>query len=75
MMQMQLNETQREPLIALIQLSFCYQLQTALVSPDAQLSCYSNVATIFHPTLYVVTTDVIWTDALIYWTHAYPNYK
>jgi hypothetical protein len=48
---MQLNQTQPEPLTALLQLNFCYQLQTALVPPDAQLSCYSSVATTFYPTL------------------------
>jgi hypothetical protein len=35
---MQRNETQPE-------------LQTALVPPDAHLSCYSSVATTFYPTL------------------------
>jgi hypothetical protein len=48
---MQLSETQPEPLTALLQLNFCYQLQPALVPSDAHLSCYSSVATIFYPTL------------------------
>jgi hypothetical protein len=48
---MQLNETQPEPLTALLQLNFRYQLQTVLVPPDAHLSCYSSVATTFYPTL------------------------
>jgi hypothetical protein len=48
---MQLNETQPEPLTALLQLNFCCQLQTALVPPDAHLSCYRSVATTFYPTL------------------------
>jgi hypothetical protein len=50
---MQLNETQPEPLTALVQLNFCYQLQAALVPLDAQLSCYGSVATTFYPTLVV----------------------
>jgi hypothetical protein len=45
----QLNETQPEPLTALLKLNFCYQLQTALVPPDAHLSCYSSVANTFYP--------------------------
>jgi hypothetical protein len=48
---MQLNEKQPEPLTALLQLNFCYQLQMALVPPDAHLSRYSSVATTFYPTL------------------------
>jgi hypothetical protein len=41
---------QPEPLTALLQLNFCYQLQMALVPSDAHLSRYSNVATTFYPT-------------------------
>jgi hypothetical protein len=47
---MQLSKTQPEPLTALLQLYFCYQPQTALVPPEAHLSCYSSVATTFYPT-------------------------
>jgi hypothetical protein len=48
---MQLSNAQPTPLTALLQLNFCYPLQTALVPPDAHLSSYSSVATIFYPTL------------------------
>jgi len=48
---MQLNQTQPSPLTVLLQLNFCYQVQTTVVSPDAHPSSYSSVATTFYPTL------------------------
>jgi hypothetical protein len=47
---MQLSEIQPKPLTALLQLNFCYQLQTALLPADTHLSCDSSVATTFYPT-------------------------
>jgi len=48
---MQLNQTQPSPLTVLLQLNFCYQVQTTVVSPDAHPSSYSSVATTLYPTL------------------------
>jgi len=54
---MQLNQTQPSPLTVLLQLNFCYQIQTTVVSPDAHPSSYSSVATTFYPTLVYTDTD------------------
>jgi len=51
---MQLNQTQPSPLTVLLQLNFCYQVQMTVVSPDAHLSSYNNVATTLYPTLVFV---------------------
>jgi hypothetical protein len=48
---MQLNQTQPSPLTVLLQLNFCYQVQTTIVSPDAHPSSYSGAATTLYPTL------------------------
>jgi hypothetical protein len=67
---MQLNETQPESLTALLELNFCYQLQTALVPSDANLSCYSSAATTFYPTFVFFT----YTDNVIFnMTECSPN--
>jgi hypothetical protein len=50
---MQLKETQPEPLAALLQLNFCYQLQMGLVPPDAHLLCCSALPLLFIQPLYV----------------------
>ena len=47
---MQLNQTQPSPLTVLLQLNFCYQVQTTVVSTDAHPSNYSSVATTLYPT-------------------------
>ena len=48
---MQLNQTRPSPLTVLLQLNFCHQVQTTVVSPDAHPSSYSSVATTLYPTL------------------------
>ena len=48
---MQLNQTEPSPLTVLLQLNFCYEVQTKVVSPVAHPSSYSSVATILYPTL------------------------
>ena len=48
---MQLNQTQPSALTVLLQLNFCYRVQTTVVSPDAHPSSYSSVATTLYPTL------------------------
>src|SRR5215469_459764 len=48
---MQLNQTQPSPLTVLLQLNFCYQVQTTVVSPDAHPSSYCSVATTLYPAL------------------------
>jgi hypothetical protein len=54
---MQFNETQPEPLTALLQMNFCYQLQTTLVPLDVHLSCYSSAATTFIQPLYFLEEE------------------
>jgi len=48
---LQLNQTQPSPLTVLLQLNFCYQVQTKVVSSDAHPLSYSSVATTLYPTL------------------------
>jgi hypothetical protein len=48
---MQLNQTQPSPRTVLLQLNFCYQAQTTVVSPGAHPSSYNSVATTLYPTL------------------------
>jgi hypothetical protein len=48
---MQLNQTQPSPRTVLLQLNFCYQVQTTVVSPGAQPSSYNSVATTLYSTL------------------------
>ena len=55
---MQLNQTQWSPLIVLLQLNFCYQVQTTVVSSNAYPSSYSSVATTFYPTLVYNTPNL-----------------
>ena len=58
---MQLNQTQPSPLTVLLQLNFCYQVQTTVVSPDAHPSSYSSVVTTLYPTLVFEHCDA-WID-------------
>ena len=55
---MQLNQTQPSPLTVLLQLNFCYQVQTTVVSPDEHPSNYSSVATTLYPTLVLTTHGI-----------------
>ena len=48
---MQLSQTQPSPRNVLLQLNFCYQVQTTVVSPGAHPSSYNSVATTLYPTL------------------------
>jgi hypothetical protein len=50
---MQFNQTQPSPLTVLLQLNFCYHVQTTVVSPDTHPSSYSSVATTLYPTLVI----------------------
>ena len=65
---MQLNQTQPSPLTVLLQLNFCYQVQTTVVSPDAHPSSYSSVATTLYPTLVVLRGR--WCNIIVLNAHA-----
>jgi hypothetical protein len=65
---MQLNQTQPSPHTVLLQLNFCYQVQTTVVSPGAHLSSYNSVATTLYSTLVYCH---LWPVGLY---HIFPHY-